>query len=80
MDSQLKNSKIKIGLFVEQEGIAEIFIFNIKGELVKKFDLTVKDGVNIVERKVDNLASGVYIVNAKIQNKNLPLKKLVIIK
>lgn len=43
----IKNSKIKIGLFVEQEGIAEIFIFNIKGELVKKFDLTVKDGVNI---------------------------------
>ena len=76
----VKNSIIKIGLFAEQEGIAEIFIFNIKGELVKKFVLTVKAGVNIIEKEKGNMASGIYVVSVKIQNKNLPLKKLVIIK
>lgn len=79
-NNPVKNNEIKLGLYSEEAGVAEIYIYNIKAELVKKIYISVMAGVNIINQELNNISSGVYVLNVKINNKNLPLRKISVVK
>ncbi len=80
VNNPVKGNKIKLGIFSEETGNLEVYIYNIKSELVSKLNTQVVEGVNIVEQQMNNIASGVYVLIMKIDERTLPLRKIAIVK
>lgn len=79
MNNPIKGNKIKIGLYCEEAGIAEIYMYNAKAELVRKIVSSVSSGVNILEDEIKNKSSGIYVLRISVNNKDLPLRKIAVI-
>ncbi|MCD4770028.1 MAG: T9SS type A sorting domain-containing protein, partial [Bacteroidales bacterium] len=75
------NPTINFSFTLEENSETEIKIFNIKGELISSIK---EDFLNIGENKIswrtDNISSGVYFVQLKVNNKILETKKITLIK
>lgn len=78
-NNPVRNSMFMAGFEAEEPGSADIYIYNIKGELVQTFFLNAEEGNNIIEKELRK-APGIYVVRVVVNKRNLPLKKLVIIK
>ncbi len=75
------NPIINFSFTLEENNEIEIKIFNIKGEFISTIK---KDFLNIGENKIswrtDNISSGVYFVQLKVNNQILETKKITLLK
>lgn len=83
LNNPVKDGNLRIALYNENNGIVQIFLYNINGELVMKIKQEITGGFTILQEKIRK-APGAYIIRAMIKTSietiNLPLQKVGVIK
>jgi hypothetical protein len=66
---------------ITEDDIVEIIIYNLKGQIVKKYDKNYYSrGSNMVLFETNNLSSGVYFYKVKTNRNGQRIKKMVLLK
>ncbi len=80
LNNPLNKNKLKIGLYSDINGIAQLYIYNIKAEFVQKILFSVSEGINIIEKDIKDISPGIYVLATKINDKSMPIRKIVMIR
>jgi len=72
------NNEINISFILKKRRKVEIELFNIKGRLVAKVaDEEMAQGLHRIQRKINDLATGIYFIKLDLDGKKNAIRKIV---
>ncbi len=79
-NNPVRDSRVKLAFMATEAGQAELDFYNINAELVKRYKVSAVKGSNDFEADFHGIAPGVYVVRINVSGRNLPGRKIAIIK
>jgi hypothetical protein len=79
-NNPVRDSRVKLAFMAEQAGQAEIDFYNINAEPVKRYKISAVKGANDFEADFHGIAPGIYVIKIHVNGRNLPGRKVAIIK
>ncbi len=79
-NNPVRDSRVKLAFLAGGPGPAELDFYNINAELVKKYKINAVGGANEFEADFRGIAPGVYILRINVNGRNLPDRKVAVIK
>jgi hypothetical protein len=79
-NNPVRDSRVKLAFMADASGQAELDFYSINAERVKRYRINVSAGANDFDADFKGVAPGVYIIRVNVNGRNLPDRKVAVIK